>query len=199
MMLISILSAILLVFGAILLLRRILVVVVVLGISMEPSLRAGDRLLVFRYWPSRLLRAGDVIVFSNPALDLDSIPSEEAEDGCASDSDELVAVFPSAQEGCHKNLVKRVVGTPNSVVKYDRNSGKVVGEEANQFKPEDIRTWSLDGSQFFLMGDSRHSVDSRTWGPVELHPQVGRVIARLQTRNPSNRGPKIVVPFERFK
>jgi signal peptidase I len=52
------------------LLRRCLVIITVYGRSMEPTLVAGDRVLLLRFWSCRLLRQGGVTIFFSGNLAL---------------------------------------------------------------------------------------------------------------------------------
>lgn len=53
---------------SLILLRLSLLVVVVHGYSMLPTIRPGDRVLVFRYWPRRGLRTGQVVLLRPTAV-----------------------------------------------------------------------------------------------------------------------------------
>ncbi len=53
--------------GGYVLLRRVLLVVVVEGASMVPTLHYGDRVLVWRLWPACWLRRGRIVVVEHEA------------------------------------------------------------------------------------------------------------------------------------
>ena len=83
--------------GGYVLLRRVLLVVVIEGASMVPTLHYGDRVLVWRPWPRRWLRRGRIVVVEHEA-------------------DRARARWPSPQEPAL--YVKRVVGLPGDTVQW---------------------------------------------------------------------------------
>ena len=147
------------------------------GPSMQTTLFNNDRLLVWKlpktwsritghqYVPNR----GDVVIFVERGLaDLN-------------------------QPG-GKQLIKRVIGLPgervvvkdNQVTVYNKAHpdgfmpdktlpyGKVIKETANN-----VDTVVPEG-QIFVMGDNRpDSLDSRSFGPVDLHDVVGKLLMRV--------------------
>ena len=137
--------------------------VVVDGSSMDTTLQNGERLVLscLPYTPER----GDIVVISRG---MDSEP-----------------------------LIKRVIGVAGDTVSIDANEGKVYlnGEvldepyiqvETAPERMQDAVTVS-DGS-VFVMGDNRlagKSLDSRTFGCVEVERLMGKVVYR-------------VAPFERW-
>lgn len=148
------------------------------GQSMETTLNNNDRLIVWKlpktwsritghqYVPKR----GDIIVFVEPSL------GEYGRD-------------PS------KQLIKRVVGLPGEkVVIHD---GKLIiynsehpegfepdktlpyGEAITQYTSMD-KTWTIGPHEVFAVGDNRgNSLDSRTFGPIDVHNIVGKLVVRV--------------------
>lgn len=137
----------------------------VTSVSMEPTLRSGDQVLVdkvsYRLHPPR---RHDLIVLHQP------------------DTGQLV--------------VKRVVGVPGDTVAIEDGvlvvNGLAQAEsyidratvDSVYFGPE-----SVPAQTVFVMGDNRaESIDSRSYGPVEVEAIVGRVVWRmwpLLPRSPS--------------
>lgn len=149
------------------------------GPSMETTLQNGNRLIVWKvprtvaritghaYIPHR----GDVIIFVESGLS----------DFGTSDS---------------KQLIKRVIGLPGDhltvhnglITVYNKQYpngfhpdkqmpyGKVVHEESDD-RDIDI---TLGKNQLFVCGDNRpNSLDSRTFGPIDAHQVVGKLVLRL--------------------
>ena len=152
-------------------LRLALVRVTVVGTSMEPYLRRGDHVLVFRAWPRRWLRRGHVVMVST-----DCVPAEyrskcdtwhvtPAVGGTKGrsmppkpDNTNLVVVGRSSPDG-HSFIVKRVHLLPGDPIPGGQGS--------------------IPSNSVFLQGDSVHSLDSRQWGAVRLSSFVGLVITKL--------------------
>ena len=129
--------------------------------SMEPTLEPEQRLIVDRLTPRfDPYKPGDIIVFDAPAL-------------------------PDAQAP----LIKRVIAIEGSVVEIV--DGRVYvdgaaldepytfGDEPTQPTTERTR-WVVPPGHLFVLGDHRAvSVDSRTFGPIELSSVIGRAWLRF--------------------
>ncbi len=139
------------------------------GPSMQPTLWAGNHLLISRI--SYLIadpQHGEIAVFDAPDL------KEEM-------------------------LIKRVIGVPGDTIEVreitttDANgaevrdaqifrNGKLLDEPYFVNKPcRNCRneTWVLGSDEYFMMGDNRnHSNDSRAFGPIKREKIVGRAIFR---------------------
>ena len=147
------------------------------GPSMRTTLEDRDRLIVFKlprtwakitghdYIPGR----GDVVVFTEPSL---------------------------AQFGQDpgKQLIKRVVGLPGErIVVKDRVLTVYNSQHPEGFQPDktlpygkviDVTPiegeWRVGKNQIFVVGDNRtNSLDSRTFGPIDAHYIVGKLVARV--------------------
>lgn len=149
------------------------------GPSMESTLQNNDRLIVWKlprtwaditghpYVPSH----GDIVIFSEPNL---------------------------AQYGQNdvKQLVKRVIGLPGDhviirsgvITVYNKTHPKGFHPDTSlaygkhhifPYTAGDIDV-TLNSHQMFVCGDNRtNSLDSRTFGPVELKNIVGRLVVRV--------------------
>lgn len=147
------------------------------GASMETTLSHNDRLIVWKlpktwskitrhgYVPNR----GDVVVFVEPSI------SQFGQDP-------------------KKQLIKRVVGLPGEKVTV--RDGKLIvynQEYPEGFEPDKIlpygeviqstpidNTWEVGPNQVFVVGDNRgSSLDSRTFGPIDIENIVGKLIMRV--------------------
>jgi signal peptidase I len=147
------------------------------GESMETTLSHNDRLIVWKlpktfsritgndYIPKR----GDVVVFTEPTL------SQFGQD-------------PG------KQLIKRVVGLPGErIVVRDKVLTVYNPEHPGGFQPDASLPygsaigetpiedeWNVRTGQIFVVGDNRsNSLDSRTFGPVDVENVVGKLIVRV--------------------
>ena len=149
------------------------------GPSMEATLQNNDRLIVWKaqrtiakitghaYVPNR----GDIIVF--------------VENGLAA----------YGQPGDHQ-LIKRVIGLPGDRVVVNNNTITIYNSaNPNGFQPDKTLPYSktvnlpptlgnidvtLGKDQLFVCGDNRtESLDSRTFGPINLNDVVGKLVVRL--------------------
>jgi signal peptidase I len=135
--------------------------------SMQPTLEPQDRLLVDRLTPRwNAYARGDIIVFAPP----------------------------SPHDAHAKAFVKRVIGIAGDTVFIE--SGQVwiapdggaprrVDEPYVSTGPTLPRgegaatSWVVPSNELFVLGDNRgRSVDSRTFGPIDVNRVVGRVALR---------------------
>ncbi|MBC7459822.1 MAG: signal peptidase I [Thermoleophilia bacterium] len=137
--------------------------------SMEPTVDAGDRIFVRRTHQSqqqlaRSVERGDVIVLRAP------------------------------EEG-HPLVVKRVVALPGESIQAKDgiiaiDDQQVLDETylANRITDAgtagadsvDINRTELTGTELYVMGDNRaHSIDSRSYGPIQLADVVGTISLRF--------------------
>jgi signal peptidase I len=144
---------------------------------MRTTLEDRDRLIVFklsRTWAKitghdYIPKRGDVIVFTEPAL------SQFGQDP-------------------NKQLIKRVIGLPGErVVVHDRILTVYNKDYPEGFQPDATLpygnvigvtpiegSWTIGKDQIFVAGDNRtNSLDSRTFGPIEAHAIVGKLVARV--------------------
>jgi signal peptidase I len=126
--------------------------------SMEPTIAAGDRIVVDKLsYHLGPVQRGDIIVFARPPNErVDQVP----------------------------DLVKRVIGLPGETVSGRDGRVDINGKPLHEPWPLKCRTTSpfppvkVGPRQYFVMGDNRcprGSYDSRYWGTVPAHLIVGRV------------------------
>ena len=138
--------------------RASLVTITVESVSMSPTLRDGDRVLVWRWWPARWLRKGQIVVVW-PWL----LPG----DGSRHPSSWGFTPF-----------IKRVVGLPGEVIRAT-SSEKLQTVQTWQVPP---------GHIFVCGDNFAHSTDSRVWGPVPSRSVLGVVIMRLPRKSTAAEG-----------
>lgn len=128
--------------------------------SMEPTLTAGDRVLVNKVsYRLHSVNRSDVIVFGRP-------PNEPAND--------------------IEDLIKRVVGLPGETVEGREGSVYVNGRPlAEPYLPTGITTHPfapihIPANHVFVMGDNRgDSRDGRAFGPISEDLIVGRAFVKV--------------------
>ena len=149
--------------------------------SMDPTLKAGDVLLVDKVssrTPFRKNKVGDMVLFSPPS----KLQEIVAKNGGNLKSRDL--------------FVKRIAASPGDKVtvykdgKVEVNDQDVVAGRRDLCESEPLRLIEkyiepskdriIDPKEVFVMGDcSSVSVDSRVWGPLDAGNIVGRPIVRL--------------------
>lgn len=155
------------------------------SVSMEPTLRAGDLLVVNKFvhrrgsdrwnpWlPQRPVDRGDVLVFPNPT-----------------EPGDLLVKRCVARDGDHVQIRdKELLLEREAVAEVHprRSDDRIYPDSA--FLPTDLRTRDQFGpvvvphQELFCLGDNRdQSLDSRHWGTIEERRVVG--LAVLGVRRP---------------
>lgn len=144
--------------------RLLLVVVTVEGISMLPSLKSGDRVLVLRLWPSKWLRRGQVVLV---------LPTH----ALTYNPDYLARVGP---------FIKRIIGLPGEtlVTHLDDISDAYRAQQLAAHDAEGRRVWRVASNHIFVRGDLIPSgFDSLSWGPIPVDSIRGVVIMKLPRKN----------------
>ncbi len=137
---------------------------IVKGISMEPSFRNGDYLIIDELsYRLRSPKRGEVVVFRYPA-------------------------------DTREKFIKRIIGLPNETIEFKNGKivitsslgEKTILDESvylpakQTWAGEKIKKVKIPSDSYFVMGDNRlHSFDSRSWGFVSKKYLIGRVLLRL--------------------
>lgn len=134
--------------------RKALVVIVVVGASMEPALHAGNVVLATRWWPRRWLRRGQIV---------------------------LIRGLGGAERGPKALMIKRVGGLMGDRMRVNaRTSGSnevMVGRD-EIFVVSDVDAMSEARPR--LRGAEPHAIDSREWGPIPIRSVAGKALFRLR-------------------
>ncbi|GAB3599322.1 hypothetical protein GCM10027446_31030 [Angustibacter peucedani] len=154
------------------------------SVSMEDTLKVGDRVVVSKLTPGPFdLHRGDVVVFEDPG---DWLPPDEptAPAGPVRKVLTFVGLLPN-DSGNH--LIKRVIGLPGDHVKCCDSGGRVLVDDVPLEEPylhpgdkpsEKTFDVQVPQGQLWVMGDHRQeSEDSRYKGFVPLSRVTGRAIA----------------------
>ena len=154
-------SAVIAVVVAIVLVRMTLRVVNVKGDSMSPTLRNGEQVLALRYWPSRWLKRGQLVLA-------------------------YASLGPTRQSGRshgHPATIKRIVGLPGDTVdNRDFVPGLERVDAHSSPLPPPPEEWHVPSGHLFICGDNRSaSLDSRRYGPLSFTCVEGIVLMRMSS------------------
>lgn len=123
----------------------------VFNVSMQPTLKEGDLLLVNKLaYKLGEPHHGDIIVFHY-------------------------------QGNKQEDYIKRVIGLPGDLVEIQagvvRINGQAITEPYIMDLPTYNGTWQVEDGELFVLGDNRnHSSDSHQWGSVKLDWVVGKAL-----------------------
>jgi signal peptidase I len=131
------------------------------SLSMYPTLKVGDRILVLKAaYRFTSPATGDIIVFRAPPSERSTCNSPEVDD-----------------------LVKRIIGTPLETIWSVGDKIYINGHVLNQSWMhvssigQAIRRQTIPANNYFVMGDNHpESCDSRVWGDVPRGDIIGKAI-----------------------
>lgn len=146
-------------FIGIIFVRTMLVTITITNHSMHPTLRDGDRVLAIRFWPSKWLRKGHIVViWPWPSPDQKS---------------SLLDINP---------YIKRIVGLSGdtlvtSVTELDHIH---LPYEIAAHDDKGERVWNIPPEHIFVRGDNPiGGFDSLSWGPIHHSSVLAVVIMKL--------------------
>ena len=120
------------------------------GVSMEPALESGDRVFISRV----LCMAG----FYNKGD---------------------IVVLRAHYDPDKKYIVKRIAALPGDKVMVENGKIFINGEEVTSDYVNGNLDITLGGEEYFVLGDNReHSLDSRSFGPLNKNDIEGKIILR---------------------
>lgn len=134
-----------------------LVVVTVRSQSMSPTLEDGDRVLVWRNWPLRWLRRGQIAIVWPRELPVGGPPPF----------------------GVATPYIKRIVALPGEVVLSSLSGLQelIRADQQRFYDPDGQREWNVPAGHIFVQGDFPLAVsDSRIWGPIPVESVRGIVV-----------------------
>lgn len=128
------------------------------GMSMRPTFKSGEFVLVYRlaYRFSEPHR-GDIVIFHPQA-------------------------FPNApRHAPEDDYIKRIIGLPGETVRVEGGKVYVNGKPLNEpyiaEPPRYHGVWHVPPGEVFVLGDNRNnSTDSHVFGPVPINRIVGRAV-----------------------
>ena len=136
------------------------------SLSMAPTLRVGDRVLVNKLgYRMHDVHRGDIVVFERPPV---PVPAN----------------LPEAQI---KDLIKRVIALPGETVSTNAAGRILINGKplAEPYLPPGVKS-DIEGERhvppghFWVMGDNRtQSRDSRFFGPIKESSIIGRAFVRM--------------------
>lgn len=148
-------------------LRASLIIVTVQGSSMLPVLKPGDRVLVWRHYLFRRLKAGQIVLIRRQQAPLVETMSENV-------YQDLSALPP---------FIKRVVGLPGDKV-VTRLSDLPEFEQRRQqdfFNERGERVWQIPDDHLFINSDNI-GLDSAILGPLPFSELLGVVLFKLPAK-----------------
>ena len=134
-------------------LRRIFVLITVKGLSMNPTLVPGNRIVMARTHSASSLLRGQVVIVAPW-----DIPQRR--------------ILPPSS----RLFIKRIVGMPGDTIITDLNELHPTSRESERvhYTSEGCRTWVIPPEHYFVCGDYPEAAnDSRIWGPIHQRQVVG--------------------------
>lgn len=161
------------------LIRQLLLIAVVDGQSMMPTLQPGHRLLVWRGFVRPILQKNQSIViidskslpdFNTEIPDHIIMPQQYEEIG--DDSWEWEGeMLQTNWETPY--LIKRLVGLPGDDVRVHQSNFPQYDTISPDKYDGEYAIWTVPDKHYFVLGDNPKGTDSRSWGPLPLNALKG--------------------------
>ena len=159
----------------VMLVRRRIVIVSVAGQSMEPTLAAGDRVLV-RRTRLRSVRAGQIVVIEEPGI----THNDRTGDPPSHDADRSWTGDPPRRDLGRSWMIKRVAAVPGDPVPAELAAAVPIPG-----RPALAGQAQVPAGKFVVLGDNPEmSMDSRYLGYVPGDRLLGVVVGSLPLRVP---------------
>lgn len=168
---------------------------IVQQVSMFPTLKPNERLVLNRMDRGKMPQRGDIITFEAPSKKLD-IHSIEKSNPTAIYDEVPKNIFSKfayyVLEMGKRSYIKRVIGLPGEHIKVEEGKVYVNGEEIKEnYLSEEIVTQTknfndivVPNGYVFVMGDNReNSTDSRELGCIPISKIEGKAIFRFWPLN----------------
>lgn len=155
------------------------------GPSMEPTLRNGDRILVFKL-PHKLAQVGP-FGFLTPIRDEDIVVFDSVDDPSKRYVKRVIASGPRGGRTVRAAADEAAPAEHAVSVRIDRGTVFVNNQRVDEvYLPADMRfrssarTVYLQRNEFYVMGDNRDvSKDSRSFGPIGDRHIIGKAVLRF--------------------
>lgn len=140
--------------GLLLLLRYFFEIIQVKQTSMLPTLKDGDKVLVFRHLPKYWLKKNEIVI--------------------------IRPILKNSDPYKCPPYIKRIVGLQEDVVNITVNK---YYEEKNIIRNLKLfYKLKIPKGFIFVQGDSQYSTDSREWGPIPINNVIGIVIYKFSNQ-----------------
>lgn len=163
-----------------------LLIGVVEGISMLPTYRAGDRLLVLRFGIRHRLNKGAIVVLDSSKLPISDITlfdgsnnhihvfdEEPAMEDLVkqakifqingANTAEIEQIIADIEANFHSSgtlpttfQVKRVVGVPGETIRLNNRDIPPTAQRPSSIRDGDYTIWTIPADHYFVMGDNRN-------------------------------------------
>lgn len=154
----------------------------IVGGSMEPALRAGERVLVLKV--GRPAERGEVVVFRDPLRGRNRLVKRVV--GVPGDRvrsrDGAVLEMAAEMDGVFGGGRFRAEGTAAAAERPSAATGPPAAspDSVGSTPTELARSEVIEEAHYFVLGDNRsRSRDSRHWGPLSADAVVGRALLRV--------------------
>ena len=149
--------------------RFCFIMITVVGHSMYPALKDGDKVLVLRYWPSSWLRHGHIVVGEYQHM-LSKLEEKR--------------IFFDDYSLTKSYFIKRITGLPNETVTIhiSQLNEIIAADEKLNYDQNGYREWYIPVDCYFVESDS-FGMDSLTLGPLSLDSYVGLVLNKSIKNN----------------